>query len=133
MSCDMCSAYNQDYRIIEKNELCFSIVNAFPLREGHLMVLPRRHVKTMSELSLEELSEFRDMSDRLTARLVDKYNSGIINFFHANGINSQEHLHGHLLPSVVGMRILASTYYRVPSLEQAKPDALTRMRDYINS
>ena len=128
----MCDALNQEYRIVEKDDYSFCIVNAFPLKDGHVMVLPRRHVLEIPEFSDIEKISMLDMTSRIRSRLIEKYAQGIITLNHGNGLNTQEHFHIHLLPSRVGLRNLVSSYEKIPFKERASEEKLREIRDYIN-
>ena len=128
----MCDALHQDYRIIERNDYCFSIVNAFPLKDGHLMVLPRRHVIEMAELSEIESKSMFEMMNVVYLKLEKRYLEGVVLFKNGRGHLSQEHLHFHLLPSKVGLRKLVSSYEAVPFKERASEERLREIRNYVN-
>ncbi|MFX1300008.1 MAG: HIT family protein, partial [Promethearchaeota archaeon] len=77
------------------------ILNMFPFNPGHVMVVPLRHVETLSKLTREELNAFFWMGAK-TVRLVKKA-------FNPKGVNvglnigsaagaSILHLHLHIVP-----------------------------------
>ena len=88
--------------VLWRDELSFVTLNAFPYGSGHLLVLPRRHVGTLVDLSDEEYASFF-LALRRTVRALDlAYRSdGMnvgMNLGQAAGAGIPKHLHGHALP-----------------------------------
>jgi ATP adenylyltransferase len=80
----------------------YVVLNRYPYNNGHVMVVPRRHVATLMELSAEELQEVALLTQRAEAALGQAYRlEGInigINLGKAAGAGIHEHLHVHLVP-----------------------------------
>ena len=51
-----CSTRCDDYIVFE-GKTCFVMLNRYPYVNGHLMIIPERHVGDISELTMEERSE----------------------------------------------------------------------------
>jgi ATP adenylyltransferase len=88
--------------VVAKTDLTFVVLNAFPYGSGHLLVLPRRHVATLQELTDEEYGDLfalvRDTVQALEkAYGPDGMNVGL-NLGHAAGAGIPKHLHTHVLP-----------------------------------
>ena len=120
--------------VLWHDEVCFVTLNAFPYGSGHLLVLPRRHVGNLGDLSDVEYSSFfwalrRTVSALEAAYACDGLNVGM-NLGQAAGAGIPKHLHGHVLPrwngdtnfmSTIGeTRVLpeslASTWHKVVPL-----------------
>ncbi len=101
----------------------FVVLNAYPYATGHLMVLPRRHVGTLAELTDDEGSEMwramRTSAAALEAAFrPDGMNLGA-NLGRAAGAGIPRHLHFHAVPrwygdtnfmtAVAGTRVLPET------------------------
>ena len=100
--CIFCSPRD---RIVVENPLAFAIEDSYPVSKGHSLVIPRRHVASLFELSAEERLALLDALDRMKRRLDDKhapdgYNIGI-NDGAAAG-QTVMHLHVHLMPRYAG-------------------------------
>ncbi|NNN02664.1 MAG: HIT domain-containing protein [Acidimicrobiaceae bacterium] len=105
-SCVFCSLSEEEPSIesgvLWRDPLTFVTLNAFPYGSGHLLVLPRRHVGGVSELSDEEYVSF-SMALRRTVRALesaysaDGMNIGM-NLGQAAGAGIPKHLHAHALP-----------------------------------
>lgn len=103
--CIFCAIIQSDPHVITKvvyrNDKFMVILNMFPFNPGHIMVVPLRHVESLSELTRDELNEFFWMGTK-TVRLVEvAFNPTGVNL----GLNigsaagaSIEHLHLHIVP-----------------------------------
>ena len=88
--------------IVARGESCYVILNAFPYNNGHLMVVPYRHLSHPAELTADENAELMRTASRLTTLLdgiyrPDGYNLGM-NVGSAAGAGIAAHLHLHLVP-----------------------------------
>ncbi len=88
--------------IVWRGEHCFALLNAFPYTNGHLMVLPRRAVATLAELTPVEFTELWEGVRDGVAALEGAYTPDGVNI----GLNQGEgagagvpdHVHVHVLP-----------------------------------
>ena len=92
-------------RIVDENEHCLAIRDAFPISEGHTLIISKRHVGSLFELSEREVQEFfrllaRAKRDLDAAHRPDGFNVGI-NDGRAAG-QTVPHLHVHLIPRYSG-------------------------------
>lgn len=92
--------------VVWRDELTFVALNAFPYGSGHLLVLPRRHVSELAELTDAESAGFWAATRLVAAALVRAYspdgmNIGL-NLGVAAGAGIPTHLHGHVLPRWAG-------------------------------
>ena len=92
---------NKNY-IIERTPYCFSVLNIYPYNNGHILILPHRHVDELGKLTRSEREDLLDLLES-TKRLLDKtlkpggYNIGM-NIGRAAGAGFPGHLHIHLVP-----------------------------------
>lgn len=106
--------------VVFEGTTCYVMLNLYPYNNGHLMIVPYRHVATFGALSSDELSETGVLIQRAEAALTEAYqphgfNVGV-NLGKSAGAGVLEHLHVHIVPrwngdtnfmSVVGsMRVL---------------------------
>lgn len=105
-SCIFCAfpAENNDAArlILLRGETCFVILNAYPYNNGHLMVVPYRHVSRPADLFAAEQAELFGLAARMTTVLdgvsrPDGYNLGM-NVGSAAGAGIADHLHLHIVP-----------------------------------
>ncbi len=119
-------------RILERGEVCFSILNAFPYNNGHLMVAPFEHVGSIEGLDAATLAEMMALAQRSLAALraaygPDGFNMGI-NEGKIAGAGFDEHVHLHVVPRWGGdtnyMPVVGSTRVLPESLDSSY-EALT--------
>ncbi len=88
--------------VVARRASAFAILNVFPYTTGHVMVLPKRAVPSILELSTEEHSDLWELV-RLTYAAVRKafdpegMNLGV-NEGRAGGASVPDHLHVHVVP-----------------------------------
>jgi ATP adenylyltransferase len=88
--------------VLVRSDLSFVVLNAFPYGSGHLLVLPRRHVAALQDLSDAEYEDYYLMLRRAVVAIEKAYgpdglNVGM-NLGQAAGAGIPTHLHGHVLP-----------------------------------
>ena len=92
--------------IVFEGVACYVVLNKFPYNNGHLMVVPYRHVDTLTRLEAAELHELADLTQRSEAALREAYQpQGInigINLGRPAGAGILEHLHVHAVPRWIG-------------------------------
>jgi len=58
MNCVFCEINKEKTRIIEEKEYTLVILSNPRLTEGHLLIIPKRHVEKISELNKEEKKNY---------------------------------------------------------------------------
>lgn len=105
-TCVFCAAADahDDARVfvLQRGASAFVILNIYPYSNGHLMVVPRRHVGSLSEASSTERHELLDTAARCEEILQEAYqpdgmNLGV-NLGRAAGAGIPGHLHLHVVP-----------------------------------
>jgi ATP adenylyltransferase len=96
-----CSTRCDDYVLFEGKN-CFIILNRYPYVNGHLMIIPQRHLGGLEELTAEERTEIFDLLDVSVkvlkeAMKPDGFNVGM-NLGKAAGAGIAEHVHMHVIP-----------------------------------
>lgn len=88
--------------IVERSGHSFSMLNLYPYNNGHVMVAPFRHVKSLELLSSDELLDLMKLVNK-TKRILDKrlrpngYNIGL-NIGKTAGAGFAGHVHAHIVP-----------------------------------
>jgi ATP adenylyltransferase len=102
--CVFCAAFSgdDDSLVVFRGERCFVILNKFPYNNGHLMVVPNRHIATLGEAEHEELCEVMALARRSELAVREAYaphglNMGI-NLGKPAGAGILDHLHMHVVP-----------------------------------
>jgi len=100
--CDAVRPSEPDSLIVCEGTHSYVVLNLYPYNNGHLMVVPHRHIATLRDLTADELQEVATLTQRSEAVLVEAYGpEGInvgINLGKAAGAGIHEHLHVHLVP-----------------------------------
>jgi diadenosine tetraphosphate (Ap4A) HIT family hydrolase len=102
-ACPFCSAPPD--RIVWRNALCYARYDGFPLNNGHLLIVPFRHIADFFLLSPEERQASLELVCLAQSELdrslkPDGYNVGI-NVGGAAG-QTVPHVHIHLIPRYLG-------------------------------
>lgn len=111
--------------ILFRGRLCYTILNKYPYNNGHLMVVPYRHIKELSKLTRSENAEMMELSGiavKALERTMFPQGSNLgMNLGTAGGAGIKNHLHMHVVPRWIGdtnfMPILANTKVLVEYLE----------------
>jgi len=88
--------------IVFKGDTCYVILNLYPYNNGHVMVVPYRHLATFGDLLIDELTEIGLLVQRAEAALIEAYqphgfNIGV-NLGKPAGAGVLDHLHVHIVP-----------------------------------
>lgn len=92
-------------KVIEENSLVLALFDNYPVNPGHVLVVPKRHVETYFDATLDEM-------DAIT-RLIIKIKQKLDEQFHPHGYNiginvgaaagqTILHLHVHVIPRYLG-------------------------------
>ena len=66
--CAALSSEDADPLIVFRGSACFVILNLFPYNNGHLMVVPNRHIASLADATSEELCELMELTRRTESR-----------------------------------------------------------------
>lgn len=108
--CVLCTAAessnDRETLVIYRGEAVFVILNRYPYTNGHVMIVPYRHVSALHDLSDDTLAEMARIAKRTERHLralyhPDGLNLGM-NLGKSAGAGIEEHLHLHALPRWTG-------------------------------
>ena len=103
--CIFCEIAKTD-RVIDQTDYCFVIRDAFPVTEGHTLIIPKRHVADYFDLNPNEKSDIQELLQKHKAMIevndesVDGFNIGIN--VGATAGQTVFHVHVHLIPRRIG-------------------------------
>lgn len=104
--CIFCDIYIVDKnRVIAENNLAFAIYDAFPVNEGHMLIIPKRHFDNFFDASEEEAAAIYALLHECK-KIIDEdyhptgYNIGVN--IGSDGGQTVMHLHVHLIPRYKG-------------------------------
>lgn len=117
------SKKDKDNLVLFRGKTCFIVLNLYPYCNGHLLVLPNRHIATLDKLNANELLELMKLT-KLSTKLLKKvfnpqgFNIGM-NIGEIAGAGIASHLHMHIVPrwkadtnyltAISNMRVIAET------------------------
>jgi bis(5'-adenosyl)-triphosphatase len=84
-----------------ETEHFFAVPNLHPILPGHVLVVPKRHVKGITELGSAEVADLKRILDLLLPRLLEANGTDSYNLSINNGIAagmSIPHMHVHVVP-----------------------------------
>ncbi|HXW05086.1 MAG TPA: HIT domain-containing protein [Vicinamibacterales bacterium] len=103
--CVFCDAQEGDEGaslILLHGRVCFIILNKYPYNNGHLMVVPNRHLGSLRDAADDELAELMQLTRLSELALTEAYephglNMGI-NIGKPAGAGVLDHVHLHVVP-----------------------------------
>jgi ATP adenylyltransferase len=127
-SCVFCrlaasGAPSEDNLVVWRGESTFVVMNAYPYASGHVLVMPLRHVGTLSELTPGESAELWSATQDAVAAIERAYDPDGLNLGanlgRAAGAGIPSHVHLHVVPrwsgdtnfmtSIGGARVMPET------------------------
>jgi ATP adenylyltransferase len=91
-----------DELILARGRVAFVILNLYPYNNGHLMVVPNRHVASLASTTADERAELMRLTRHAEIAVNEAYTpQGInigINLGRPAGAGVLDHLHIHLVP-----------------------------------
>jgi ATP adenylyltransferase len=103
-ACIFCNSSEpgRDALVLARGRVSFVILNLYPYNNGHLMVVPTRHVATLAATTADEQGELMRFTRHAEIALTEGYKpQGInvgINLGRPAGAGVLDHLHVHLVP-----------------------------------
>jgi ATP adenylyltransferase len=132
--CDA-AAHTRDELVLIRGEWSFVILNLYPYNNGHLMVVPSRHLASLAALTAEETAEMMRFTRDAEVALTEAYHpQGInvgINLGRAAGAGIEHHLHIHLVPRWTGDTNFMSVIGEVRVLPEDLSQTAERLRPLL--
>ena len=103
-SCIFCASADpsRDDLVLIRSAACYAILNLYPYNNGHLMIVPNRHVASLSATTAGEQTDLMRLTRHAEMALTEAYSpQGInigINLGRPAGAGVLDHLHVHLVP-----------------------------------
>ena len=103
-SCPFCNP-DQEREIVVESATAYTIIDKFPVSEGHVLIIPKKHCSDYFSLTFKEQSACVFMLNKVKQIIADRFNPDGFNV----GININEaagqtvkHVHIHLIPRYKG-------------------------------
>ncbi len=103
MNCPFCNINKKKTRIIKDNDSCYVCFSDPRMMEGHLLVIPKRHVEKLSELNEDERRELFNLVVEYQEKILKNIAKGCDIRQNYRPFQKQDnlkvnHLHVHLQP-----------------------------------
>ena len=130
--CDAGPESSRDELVLVRTALSFVVLNLYPYNNGHLMVVPKRHVASLASSTPEELTDLMRLTRHAEIALAEAYtpqglNIGI-NLGRPAGAGIVDHLHVHLVPRWTGDTSFMSVVGNTRVLPEELPQTAARLR-----
>jgi len=118
--------------IVTRGRTCFVMLNLYPYNNGHLMIVPVRHVASLADTSREERTELIELTRFAELVLAEAYqphgmNIGI-NMGRAGGAGIVDHIHLHVVPRWNGDTNFMTSVGESRVLPEALEETLKRLK-----
>ena len=130
--CDAGPESSRDDLVLVRTPLSYVVLNLYPYNNGHLMVVPNRHVASLASSTPEELVDLMRLTRHADIALAEAYtpqgmNIGI-NLGRPAGAGIVDHLHVHLVPRWTGDTSFMSVIGNTRVLPEELPRTAARLR-----
>ncbi len=105
MECVFCELKANKAMIVAESELCYSLLDKFPIEEGHLLVIPKAHYADILEAPDEVVSAVFTMAKGLALKLKERMGADGVNIATNIGESAGQfvmHAHVHVIPRHAG-------------------------------
>jgi len=105
--CIFCEAVQKDISdmnnlVIHKSKNAFVVMNLYPYNNGHLMIVPKRHIGSIEQITTEESHELMDeiiLAEKVLQKIYSPQGFNIgANLGRAGGAGIEDHIHFHIVP-----------------------------------
>ena len=93
--CDIESGKSKSWKVYE-DENCVAVLDVFPVTEGHMLILPKKHFKTLAEVDDEALKQLFLVAKKLALKTQKALGSDGFNITTAPSVI--DHFHIHVIP-----------------------------------
>lgn len=103
MQCSFCTLDSS--RIIASNDHAVAIRDGFPVSKGHTLIIPKRHIASLFEATVEEQAALLELLGQARQQLQDELKPDGFNIGINDGTAAGQtvmHLHIHLIPRYAG-------------------------------
>jgi len=133
--CIFCDASSDSPRgdlVLVRGRASYVILNLYPYNNGHVMVVPNRHIQSLAPATPEELAELMRLTRDAEIALTEAYRpQGInigINLGRPAGAGIVDHVHIHLVPRWTGDTNFMSVVGNVRVVPEDLNDTAKRLR-----
>jgi ATP adenylyltransferase len=130
--CDAAGQLASEPLVVHAGRSAFVILNKYPYNNGHLMIVPQRHVARLADLDAAEAQDLMRLTQAAERVLTQVYaphgfNMGV-NLGKPAGAGIEDHLHVHIVPRWNGDTNFMSVVGETRVLPEELPATATRLR-----
>jgi ATP adenylyltransferase len=122
----------RDDLVLFRGRTCYVVLNLYPYNNGHLMVVPNRHVASLHATTAEERNELMELTRHAEMALNEAYTpQGInmgINLGRPAGAGVLDHLHIHAVPRWNGDTNFMTVFGETRVLPETLPETRQRLQ-----
>lgn len=99
--CDFCKIINKQLlaHVVYEDEQLISFLDIDPIHEGHVLIVPKKHVDSIEKLSDDELIDIMSVARKVVVTLKDVYgNEGYSIMQNGGKFCDYGHVHFHVFP-----------------------------------
>jgi histidine triad (HIT) family protein len=88
-------------QIVDEDDKTVAFMDINPGSRGHLLVVPRQHVRDLLEIDQEDLAATMAAAQRMASRVVERLNADGVNLLNCCGSTAWQtvfHFHVHVIP-----------------------------------
>lgn len=106
-NCIFCETAEKDVAdfsnlLVRKSKYSLVVLNLYPYNNGHVMILPKRHVGSLENITAEESHELMDeiiLAEKVLQKIYSPQGFNIgANLGRAGGAGIDDHIHFHIVP-----------------------------------
>lgn len=99
--CAFCHAAAEGaFTVVAQTDAAWAVMDAAPVAPGHVLVIPRRHVESVGELTGEEGTALWSLAQQMSRRVRERF-APAVNWHLADGAEADQdvpHVHLHVIP-----------------------------------
>ncbi|PIZ51216.1 hypothetical protein COY27_04285 [Candidatus Woesearchaeota archaeon CG_4_10_14_0_2_um_filter_33_13] len=133
-NCSLCHSIKENkFRIFLENEHAIAMIIREPQIEGHSLILPKRHVEEIVELTPKEIKSLQNLAEMAVKLIDEKLSKATLIVMNSPRQRSQKHIHYQLLPldRKYGIRDLIGKMYGVPLYTSKTEEELEKMTNCL--
>jgi len=120
--------------VLWEGDHCAAILNLYPYVSGHVLILPKRAVPSLQQLTDEESNELWEITNLAVTAITEAYKPhGInvgVNIGKAAGASIPEHLHMHCLPRWEGDTTFLTTLAETRMIPETLSSSYERLKKH---
>lgn len=118
---------SESFRVVKEGKTCYAMLSLHPLAHGHTMILPKRNVHKLADLTAEESKELLTLANDVVEAVQKLTNKDCALIQNYGKHSSIAHIHLHVIPTDYNTRHLYTAKHHVPLKEEADKETLTQM------